>query len=157
MNHVYWCNRAHLQRSKHDWDDSKQGTKKRLWQKRVCGVHRAQGMTMMTQGVKFTGHKARLWWHNPWSSQGTRLNCDTHQWTLNVTCSKTKTTHKKDFDDTHQMESHWKGVLWSFAFLCSPLLYHQWQMAQTAFAKLHPMWVSSLLMSMQLIINISLF
>ena len=28
--------------------------------KRGCDVHRAQGMTVMTQGVKFTGHKAQL-------------------------------------------------------------------------------------------------
>ncbi len=60
MNHVYCCNRAHLWRSKHDQDDRKQGTKERQWQRR-CSVHRAQGMTVMTRGVKFTGHKAQPW------------------------------------------------------------------------------------------------
>ena len=56
--------------------------------KRGCDVHMAQGMTVMTWGVKFTGHEAWQWWHDLWSSQGTRLNHDMHQWTLNVTYSE---------------------------------------------------------------------
>ena len=100
MNHVYCHNRACLQRSKHNQDNRKQGTKRKWWQRRY-NVHRAQGTTVMTRGVKFTRHKVQLWWHNPWSSQGTRHDCDMHQETSNVTHGESSIGAKKMVKQAH--------------------------------------------------------